>query len=120
MGEMVNSVIIPAAITYQSKLIENVRGLKDIGMKEDSYKAQMEIITDLSRHINFIKSNVDAMIEERKKANVIEDVREKSIAYDEIVKTYFDQIRYHVDKLEQLVDDSQWPLPKFREMLFIK
>ena len=120
MGELVNSVIIPAAITYQSKLVENVRGLKDIGMNGDSFKAQLEIITDLSRHINFIKTNVDEMIEERKKANIIDDVREKSIAYDEIVKTYFEPIRYHVDKLEQLVDDSQWPLPKFREMLFIK
>ncbi len=120
MGELVNSVIIPAAITYQSKLVENVRGLKDIGMDGDSIKAQMEIITDLSRHINFIKTNVDEMIEERKKANVIEDIREKSIAYDENVKTYFEPIRYHVDKLEQLVDDTLWPLPKFRELLFIK
>lgn len=120
MGELVDSLIIPAAITYQSKLVENVRGLKDIGMGEGSYKAQLLIITKLSEHINFIKTNVDEMLEERKKANKIEDVRDKSIAYDEKVKTYFDPIRYHVDKLEQLVDDSQWPLPKFRELLFLK
>ncbi len=120
MGELVNNVIIPAAITYQSKLVENVKGLKDIGMDKSSYKAQLDIITKLSEHINFIKSNVEDMIEERKKANHIEDVREKSIAYDEKVKTFFEPIRYHVDKLEQLVDDVQWPLPKFRELLFIK
>ncbi len=120
MGELVNNVIIPAAITYQSKLVENVRGLKDIGMDEGSYKAQLDIIIKLSEHINFIKSNVGDMIEERKKANNIEDVRKKSIAYDEKVKTFFEPIRYHVDKLEQLVDDALWPLPKFRELLFIK
>ncbi|NEU09425.1 glutamine synthetase type III [Flavihumibacter sp. R14] len=120
MGEMVNSTIIPAAIAYQSKLVENVRGLKEIGIKPEAYKAQMEIINELSEHINFIKTNVDEMIEQRKKANVIEDTREKSIAYDENVKSYFEPIRYHVDKIELLVDDSLWPLPKFRELLFIK
>jgi glutamine synthetase len=120
MGELVNSVIIPTAICYQSKLVENVRGLKDIGLDESTYSVQLGIIKKLSEHINFIKTNVDQMIDERKKANVIEDTREKAIAYDEKVKAFFDPIRYHVDKLEQLVDDSLWPLPKFRELLFIK
>ena len=120
MGEMVNSTIIPAAIAYQSKLVENVKGLKEIGLKPEAYKAQMDIISELAEHINFIKTNVDEMIEERKKANVIEDTREKSVAYDEKVKSYFEPIRYHVDKIELLVDDAQWPLPKFRELLFIK
>ncbi|MDB5121672.1 MAG: glutamine synthetase type [Sphingobacteriales bacterium] len=120
MGEIVNNVIIPASITYQSKLVQNVIGLKEIGLAEDTYAAQLQIINKLSEHINFIKTNVDQMIEERKTANAIEDLRDKSIAYDEKVKTFFDPIRYHVDKLEQLVDDSQWPLPKFRELLFIK
>jgi glutamine synthetase len=120
MGEMVNSTIIPAAISFQSKLVENVRGLKEIGVKPDAYKAQMDIINELADHINFIKSNVDEMIEARKKANSINDARERSIAYDETVKSYFEPIRYHVDKIELLVDDSLWPLPKFRELLFIK
>jgi glutamine synthetase len=120
MGELVNSVIIPTAICYQSKLVENVKGLKDIGLDESTYEAQLGIIKKLSEHINFIKTNVDQMIDERKKANVIEDTRDKAIAYDEKVKAYFDPIRYHVDKLEQLVDDSLWPLPKFRELLFMK
>lgn len=120
MGEMVNNLIIPAAIEYQSKLIENVRGLKDIGMKPESYEAQLDIITKISEHVNFIKKNVGLMVDERKKANNIEDLREKAISYDEKVKPYFQPIRYNVDKLEQLVDDSLWPLPKFRELLFIK
>jgi glutamine synthetase len=120
MGEMVNNLIIPTAITYQTGLIENVKGLKDIGLGADTYKAQLDIITKISEHVNFIKTNVTKMIDERKKANVIEDARDRAIAYDEKVKTYFDPIRYHVDKLEQLVDDAKWPLPKFRELLFIK
>ncbi|WP_345953137.1 glutamine synthetase III [Mucilaginibacter sp. PAMB04168] len=120
MGELVNNVIIPAAINYQTKLVENVRGLKDIGLKEDVYAAQMDIIKKLAEHINFIKTNNDEMVDERRKANVIEDARDRAIAYDEKVKAYFDPIRYHVDKLEQLVDDALWPLPKFRELLFIK
>ena len=75
---------------------------------------------DLSKHINAIKTNVDAMVEERKKANKIENLRELAIAYDEKVKAYFEPIRNHVDRLEQLIDDKLWPLPKFRELLFIK
>src|SRR6201996_4295807 len=120
IGELVTNIIIPTAITYQSKLVENVRGLKDIGLKETTYSAQLDIINQISDHVNFIKSNVEEMVSERKKANVIEDLREKAISYDEKVKSYFDPIRYHVDKLEQLVDDAMWPLPKFRELLFIK
>jgi glutamine synthetase len=120
IGELVNSAIIPAAIEYQSKLIQNVQGLQAIGLDKKTYQAQLELITKISEHLNFIKTNVDKMVEARKKANAIEDAREKSIAYDEKVKTFFEPIRYHVDKLEQLVDDAQWPLPKFRELLFIK
>ncbi|QJD97652.1 glutamine synthetase type III [Mucilaginibacter robiniae] len=120
MGELVNSLIIPAAVTYQSKLVENAKGLKDLGLDESTYSAQLDIIKKIAEHVNFIKSNADQMVEARKSANGIEDAREKSIAYDETVKSFFDPIRYHVDKLEQLVDDSLWPLPKFRELLFIK
>jgi glutamine synthetase len=120
IGELVTNVIIPTAIAYQSNLIENVRGLKDIGLDSGTYAAQLDIISKISEHVNFIKSNVGYMIAERKQANGIEDIREKAIAYDEKVKAFFQPIRYHVDKLEQLIDDSLWPLPKFRELLFIK
>jgi glutamine synthetase len=119
MGELANNMIIPAAIAYQTKLVENVKGLKDLGLSADTYKSQLEIINKISEHVNFIRADIESMIAERKKANTIEDLREKAIAYDEKVKTFFQPIRYHVDKLEQLVDDSLWPLPKFRELLFI-
>lgn len=120
IGELVTNVILPAAVKYQTELITNVKGLKDLGLAKDTYASQLEIIERLSKHINFIKSNVEQMVEERKKANVLEDSRDKAIAYDEKVKSYFEPIRYHVDKLELLVDDTLWPLPKFRELLFIK
>jgi glutamine synthetase len=119
MGELADNVILPAALSYQTKLIENVRGLKDLGLSAELYKTQLDIITKISEHINAIRTDIDNMVLERKKANNIENLRDKAIAYDEKVKTYFAPIRYHVDKLEQLVDDSVWPLPKFRELLFI-
>ncbi len=120
IGEMVTNVIIPSAIVYQNTLIQNVKGLQDIGLGEENYSAQILIIKEISKHVNFIKDNVHAMIEERKIANKMESSRDKAIAYDEKVKSYFAPIRYHVDKLELMVDDNLWPLPKFRELLFIK
>jgi glutamine synthetase len=119
IGELGMNVIIPSAIAYQTNLIENAKGLKDLGLDKDTYKAQLEIITKIAEHVNGIKSNIEAMVEARKKANTIDDIRDKAIDYDEKVKPFFQPIRYHVDKLEQLVDDSLWPLPKFRELLFI-
>ncbi|MBE9660371.1 glutamine synthetase III family protein [Mucilaginibacter myungsuensis] len=120
IGELVNNTIIPAAINYQSKLVENVRGLKELGFDKEMYAAQMDVIGRIGEHVNFIKTNVEELINERKRANVMEDPRTRAIAYDEKVKTHFAPIRYHVDKLEQLIDDALWPLPKFRELLFIK
>ena len=120
MGEVTNSQILPAAIAYQNTLIENAKGLKDLGLSKEAIATPLAIITELSKHIGIVKTNIDAMLEERKKTNAIEDSRNKAIAYDENVKVYFDTIRYHTDKLEQIVDDSVWPLPKFRELLFLK
>ncbi|TCC99808.1 glutamine synthetase III family protein [Pedobacter psychroterrae] len=120
MGEVTNSMIIPAAIAYQNTLIENAKGLKDLGIDGAALEAPIAIIKKLSEHLGIVKTSIDAMLEERKKTNAIEDSREKAIGYDENVKSYFDTIRYHTDKLEQIVDDSVWPLPKFRELLFVK
>jgi glutamine synthetase len=120
IGDMVVNIIIPAALTYQTKLVENASGLKGLGLDASTYQVQLSIINQIADHVNFIKSNVEQMVDERKKANKIEDVREKAIAYDEKVKSFFQPIRYHVDKLEQIIDDSIWPLPKFRELLFFK
>lgn len=120
MGDLASNLIIPTAIFYQNKLIENVRGLRDLGLDKKHASVQVTIIEQLSQHISDIKKNVDMMVEERKKANRIPDARERAIVYDERVKSHFDPIRYNVDKLELLVNDSEWPLPKFRELLFIK
>jgi glutamine synthetase len=94
--------------------------LKELGLDKEALSTPVEIINKLSQHLRIVKNNVDAMLEERKVTNNIEDTREKAIAYDEKVKSYFFNIRYHSDKLEQIVDDSVWPLPKLRELLFSK
>lgn len=121
MGELATSLILPSAVKYQNVLIENINGLKASGLKESSYSSQLRILEQISNHINGMSTGVQDMIEERKKANVISDTREKAIAYcDNVKEKYFDEIRYHVDKLEMLVDDAHWLLPKYREMLFLR
>ena len=121
MGELATSLILPSAVKYQNVLIENINGLKVSGLKESSYSSQLRILEQISNHINGMSTGVQDMIEERKKANVISDTRQKAIAYcDNVKEKYFDEIRYHVDKLEMLVDDAHWLLPKYREMLFLR
>ncbi|MEJ7558034.1 MAG: glutamine synthetase III [Pedobacter sp.] len=120
MGEVTHSMIIPAAIAYQNTLIQNAKGLKDLGLSEEALATPLSIINKISEHLGVVKTSIDTMLEARKVTNNIEDTREKAISYDEQVKSYFDTIRYHTDKLEQIVDDSVWPLPKFRELLFLK
>ena len=120
IGDLATTYILPAAIKYQNVLIQNIQGLKDIGIDESGYANQKHIATKISEHISNISSSVESMITARKAANKIEDTREKAIAYCDTVKSYFDDIRYHVDKLELLVDDEFWELPKYREMLFLR
>jgi len=121
MGELCTSHILPGSIKYQNILINNIKGLKEIGVAESSYANQKQILEKISEHINKVSDLVEQMIEARKKANNISDTREKAIAYcDEVKGKYFDAIRYHVDKLELLVDDASWYLPKYREMLFLR
>lgn len=120
IGELVNSQLAPASIAYQNMLIENVKGLKDLGLPKDAYAAQLNLIERISTHVNTILKEAEDMRQARKKANAIEDTRGKAIAYDEQVKPYFDKIRYHLNKLEQIVEDAKWPLPKLRELLFVK
>ncbi len=120
LGYICTNHILPAAINYQNTLIENVRGLKEIGLGENSYKAQKNLIEVMSRHIQEINDNVEAMIEARKQANNIEDMHKRADAYCNKVKMYFEKIRYNADKLELIVDDKQWPLPKYRELLYLR
>ena len=120
LGYLATNHVLPAAINYQNTLIQNVSGLKEIGLDKKNYKAQLNLIEVISNHIQNINDNVEAMLETRKKTNEIEDIHKRALKYCHEVKTYFDKIRYHADKLELVVDDKLWPLPKYRELLFMR
>ena len=123
IGDLSKNHIIPIAIKYQNTLIENAIGLQKV-LDEKTYaglaKDQIQTIKDISEHISEIKSNVELMLDERRKANRMDSEAEMANAYHDFVIPYFDVIRDHVDKLELLVDDELWPLPKYRELLFMK
>lgn len=121
MGELATSHILPPSIRYQNLLANNIRGLKEAGLTESAFANQKQILEKISEHINKTSDLVEKMLLARKEANAIESTREKALAYQAKVKdTYFDAIRYHVDKLELLVDDREWYLPKYRELLFLR
>ena len=115
--------IIPTSILYQNTLIENARGLKEV-LDQKTYvklsRNQVQTIKEISEHISEIRQFVEMMTEERRAANRLELEVEKADAYCYKVKPYFEKVRYHVDKLEQVIDDRLWPLPKYRELMFIK
>lgn len=121
LGDLALNHIIPVAISYQSILLTNVSKLKDIS---DNYRElgaeQLRLIEKISNHVNAINAKVHEMIDARKIANNIESEREKAVAYHNNVAPYLDKIRYHIDKLELIVDNEMWPLPKYRELLFIR
>jgi glutamine synthetase len=122
LGDIARNHVIPTAIRYQNILIKNVRGLKDIfgdGFQTHS-REQLEIIKEISEHIEKINSGITDMIEARKKANKLDDAEEKAFAYCNEVKPFFNTIRYNCDKLELLIDDEIWPLTKYRELLFTR
>ncbi len=121
MGELATSHILPAAIRYQNLLTNNIRGLKEAGLDESAFANQKQILEKISEHINKLSDLVEKMIEARKVCNNIENTRTRAIAYQSKVKdSFFDDIRYHADKLELLVDDREWYLPKYREILFLR
>jgi glutamine synthetase len=123
LGDLAGNHIIPVAIRYQNTLIDNVKGLKEV-LDMHSYgklsRNQMETITEISEHVDKIKTFVNEMVEARKVANRIENLEEKAYEYSNLVLPYFERIRSHVDKLELLIDDELWPLPKYRELLFTR
>lgn len=120
IGYMATNHVLPAAVSYQNVLIENVRGLKEIGLDKNTYKAQLNLVEVISGHIQNLNDSVEAMLEARKKANEVADMHTRALKYCHEVKSYFEKIRYHADKLELVVDDKMWPLPKYRELLFIR
>ena len=121
MGDLASTMILPSAVKYQNLLLTNLLALKEAGLKKELYANQLQIIEKLSEHINIISDQVENMIEARKKANELTNIRQKAISYcDEVKGKHFDIIRYHVDKLELMIDDSFWMLPKYRELLFMR
>ncbi|MEM9051244.1 MAG: glutamine synthetase III [Bacteroidota bacterium] len=122
-GEMATNYIIPAALKYQKVLTDNVKGILEVLPKaaaQKSAKVQVDLISEISERVEIIKTSVDDMIEERKKANKIDDPEKKAAAYCDKVKPFLDIIRYQSDKLELIVDDEMWPMPKLREILFTR
>jgi glutamine synthetase len=123
IADVVGNQIIPAALTYQKTLVDSVNGLKNILSATDYKKAsdtQISLIKEISERISIIKLAADDMTEERKKANTLDSAKKQAHTYCEKVKPFFETIRYNVDKLENIVDDATWPLPKYREMLYLR
>ena len=123
LGDLAINHIVPTGITYMTSLLENVQRLKEV-FNEIEYErlagARKELIISISDHISSIKKLVNDLVEERRKANKIEDAYQKALTYESKVKPYLEEIRTHIDKLELLVDDEIWPLPKYRELLFTR
>jgi glutamine synthetase len=122
IGDMTQNHIIPAVINYQNQLVKNVLGLREVLGKDaaGATRVQEQLIRDLSMHLDKMQSFSREMLDKRKQANKVEDIEKRSEAYRDTVKVYFDEIAYHANKLEILVDDELWPFPKLREMLFTK
>lgn len=122
LGDLVMNHIVPVAIEYQTKLLDNVCKMKTLfGEEAMSLSAEnLAIIRKIASHTSYIKEHVDAMVEARKVANKCVSERDKAIAYHDIIAPMLEQIRYHIDKLELIVDDQMWTLPKYRELLFIR
>ncbi len=123
LGDLAMNHIIPTAIKYQTSLLENIKNVKEVfGAEyvETVAEGRLELIKEIGGHITAIKAKVNDMVEARKVANVIESAKEKAVAYESQVRPYLDDIRYHIDKLELIVDNELWPLPKYRELLFVR
>ena len=117
LGDITMNHIIPVASKYEAVLLDKAYKMKELGIKSTS---DLELIKDIQERTATIQRMVHEMVEARKVANKIEDQRQKAIVYHDTVAVYFDQIRYHIDKMEEVIDDQLWPLPKYRELLFIR
>ena len=115
--------IIPVATHYQSQLLKNVKDVADIFPADHAKKLSsrnIKLIEEIAERTSLIESQVEELVNVRKQVNKIEDEHKKAIAYHDKVEPKLEDIRYQIDKLELIVDDSLWPLPKYRELLFIR
>ena len=123
LGDLSLNHIIPVVIRYQTVLLENITRMKETFSEEEVAELSEEprrLIRKIAQHISAVTKQVDAMVNARKKANHIADMRERAIAYHDTVAPFLDEIRDHIDELELMVDNQMWPLPKYRELLFIR
>jgi glutamine synthetase len=120
MGELVVNHVIPTAISYQNKLVEYVKNLRDIGIEDELAESTKVTIKKIAEHVNSIQKLTKEMIDARKAANNTADIRKRAEMYNKKVKSFFDEIRYGVDKLELIVSDEVWPIAKYREILFAR
>jgi glutamine synthetase len=123
IGDLAINHIVPTALAYQNVLISNVKGLKEL-FSDDEYQLlatpQLQTIKKIAEHLRQIREQVKEMVDVRKQVNAIADIGEKAHAYSRQIRPYLVEIRYHIDKLELIVDNEMWPLPKYRELLFIR
>ena len=123
LGDLSMNHIIPVATKYQSELVDNVSKILSVYPKEKAEELSAynrTLIEKINKHTNFIVDHVEEMVETRKIINKIEDIREKAIQYHDKIVPAMEKIRYHIDKLELIVEDEMWTLPKYREMLFVR
>jgi len=121
IGDLSQNHIIPTALNYQNRLIENVKGMKEVlGSQKGAAKTQTELLKSIDENIEGVKKAVDDMLTERSRANKLEGARERAEAYCDRVMPYFETIKEQTDALEMLIDDELWPLPKAREILFTR
>ncbi len=120
IGDLALNHVIPTAVKYQNVLTGNLKAMKDVGIEGVHTQNMVDTVKKMSEYINTMLTSVESMTEARKKANNTDDTRQKAVLYNGEVKSYFDKIRYCVDKLELLVDDEDWPLVKYREMLLVR
>ena len=123
LGDLCMNHIIPVATKYQSELVDNVHKIQETFPADKAKELtayNIDLIEKINKHTDFIAENVEAMVEKRKVVNKITDIRELAVAYHDEIAPYFDKIRYHIDKLELIVEDEMWTLPKYRELLFIR
>ncbi len=124
LGDLCMNHIIPVATKYQSELVDNVHKIQatfsDPAKVKELTAYNIDLIEKINKHVSFVAENVEAMVEKRKVVNRIEDIRTLAVAYHDEIAPYFDAIRYHIDKLELIVEDEMWTLPKYRELLFIR